>query len=57
MTADHLKDSGVEYVMIGHSDRRQLFGETEEQTTLKLASAADSDLNIIYCVGETNEVH
>lgn len=53
VSADHIKDYGIEYVLIGHSERRQLFGETQEQVSEKVRCAQDCDLGIVYCVGET----
>lgn len=48
-----LKDLGVEYVIIGHSERRQYFGETDETAHLKIKAALKYQLNPIFCVGET----
>ncbi len=50
-----LLDVGVEYVIIGHSERRQLFGETDENVKKKVKSALDHDLIPIMCCGETLE--
>lgn len=51
----HLKDVGCEYVIIGHSERRQYFGETNEITNIKIQSALKHNLIPIFCVGETLE--
>jgi triosephosphate isomerase len=50
-----LKEAGAEYVIIGHSERRRLFGETDETVNRKLASAVAAQLTPIVCVGETLE--
>ena len=50
-----LKAIGVEYVIIGHSERRQYFAETDETVNLKLKSAFNYGLKPIVCVGETLE--
>ena len=55
VAADHIKDYGVNYVMIGHSERRRLYGETQEIVTQKVLHAEDCDLGILYCIGETKE--
>ena len=47
-----LKDVGCEYVIIGHSERRQLFAETNESVNLKTKAALAADLKPIICVGE-----
>jgi len=48
-----LNDLGVKYVIVGHSERRQYFGETDETVRLKTAAALDNDLTPIVAVGET----
>ncbi|HHU63985.1 MAG TPA: triose-phosphate isomerase [Clostridiales bacterium] len=50
-----LVDIGVEYVIIGHSERRQYFAETDETVNKKVLSALSYDLKPIICVGETLE--
>jgi triosephosphate isomerase (TIM) len=45
--------AGAKYVLIGHSERRQLFGETEEATAKKTAAAVRAGLTPLVCVGET----
>ncbi|SES41715.1 triose-phosphate isomerase [Salipaludibacillus aurantiacus] len=50
-----LKDLGVEYVVIGHSERRELFGETDESVNQKVHAAFKHGLVPIVCVGETLE--
>jgi triosephosphate isomerase len=48
-----LKSVGCEYVILGHSERRQIFGETDEFINKKVRKAIASDLVPIVCVGET----
>lgn len=50
-----LKSIGVEYVIIGHSERRQMFNETDESVNKKIKSAFANELKPIVCVGETLE--
>ena len=53
ISADMLKEIGVEYVIIGHSERRQYFGETDETVNMRLKQALAKELKPIVCVGET----
>jgi triosephosphate isomerase len=48
-----IADAGCRYVIVGHSERRTLFGEDGPMLARKLARARDADLVPIYCVGET----
>lgn len=48
-----LADSGCNYVIIGHSERRQYFSETDETINLKVINALKSGLKVILCIGET----
>ena len=50
-----LKSIGVEYVIIGHSERRQYFNETDETVNKKIKAAFANGLKPIVCVGETLE--
>ena len=50
-----LKELGIEYVIIGHSERRQYFAETDETVNKKIKSALAHGLKPIVCVGETLE--
>lgn len=52
ISADMLAELGVEYVIIGHSERRQYFGETDETVNLRLKAALVKGLKPIVCVGE-----
>jgi triosephosphate isomerase len=51
-SAPMAKDAGAAYVLVGHSERRHVFGETDEQTAKKCAVASRSGLVPILCVGE-----
>lgn len=53
--ASMLKEIGVEYVIIGHSERRQYFNETDETVNKKIKAAFANGLKPIVCVGETLE--
>lgn len=55
ISADMLKEYGVEYVIIGHSERRQYFGETDETVNKRTLSALNAGLIPIVCVGESLE--
>lgn len=55
VSAKELKNLGVEYVIIGHSERRQNLGETDEMIAKKIKSAVEEGLIPILCVGETRE--
>jgi len=53
VSAPMLRDLGCEYVIIGHSERRQYFGETDETVAKKLKAAVAAELMPIFCLGET----
>ena len=55
VSAKMLKSIGVEYVIIGHSERRQYFAETDETVNKKIKAALENELKPIVCVGETLE--
>lgn len=55
VSAELLKDSAINYVLIGHSERRELFGDDVSRITEKVKNALNAKLNIIYCVGESLE--
>ena len=52
ISADMLAEMGVEYVVIGHSERRQYFGETDVTVNKRLKAALAAGLKVILCVGE-----
>lgn len=52
VTAAMLKDVGCSHVIIGHSERRQFYGETDASVNLKTRSAISSGLTAIVCIGE-----
>lgn len=51
-SAPMARDAGARYALVGHSERRHVFGESDEQTALKCAAAARNGLTPILCVGE-----
>lgn len=53
ISADMLKSFGVSYVIIGHSERRQYFGETDETVNLRAKAAIAAGITPIICVGES----
>lgn len=53
ISAAMLKEYGVKYVIIGHSERRQMFGETDETVNKRTVQALKNGLKPIVCVGET----
>ena len=55
IAADMLKDLGVEYVIIGHSERRQYYAETDESCNKKVLAALAAGLKVILCVGELKD--
>ena len=55
VSADMLVELGVEYVVIGHSERRTYFGETDQTVNLRTLKALEKGLKPIICVGETLE--
>lgn len=55
ISAAQLRDAGCEFVLVGHSERRSLFGETDEVVRKKFAAALACGLRPVLCVGETLE--
>ncbi|NLI07185.1 MAG: triose-phosphate isomerase [Thermotogaceae bacterium] len=55
ISASMLTELYVDYVLVGHSERRQLFGETDAQTNEKIKAILKNGLTPIFCIGETLE--
>lgn len=55
ISTEMLTEMGVEYVVIGHSERRTYFGETDATVQKRVRAALDAGLTVILCVGETLE--
>ena len=55
LSAEMLLKSGAEYVIIGHSERRQYFGETDATVNQRVKAAVAAGLKVILCVGEKKE--
>lgn len=55
ISAPMLTEMGVRYVIVGHSERRQYFGETDETVNMRIKAAQTAGLTPILCVGETKQ--
>jgi len=55
VSAKMLKDSGCRYVILGHSERRRRFGETDEIINKKIRAAIKAKIKPIFCIGETSK--
>ncbi len=55
VSADMIKDFGVQYVIVGHSERRSLYGETDDVVAEKVQVALDNGLTPLFCIGELLE--
>ena len=55
VSAGMIKDVGCEFAIIGHSERRHLFGETDALINKKVSCAVEKDIDAILCVGETED--
>lgn len=55
VSVEMLKEIGIEWVILGHSERRQYFGETDETVNAKMIQVLKNDMTPIVCVGETLE--
>ena len=53
VSGEMIRDAGADYVIIGHSERRQYFGETDENIGFKIRAALDAGLIPVMCIGET----
>ena len=56
LSAEMLVAAGVEYIIIGHSERRQYFGETDQTVNKRVLAAVAAGLKVILCVGEMKDV-
>ena len=55
VSAAMVKEAGAEYVIVGHSERRRLFGDTDETVNRRVLAAVAAHLTPIFCIGETLE--
>ena len=55
ISADQVVDFGLQWTLVGHSERRKLFGETDEIVSKKVEKAQTAGLKAILCIGETLE--
>ncbi|KAJ2927383.1 hypothetical protein H1R20_g9710, partial [Candolleomyces eurysporus] len=53
ISSSQIKEAGIPYVILGHSERRTVFHETNEVVALKTRAALDAGLKVILCIGET----
>ena len=51
-SATMIKDFGLDWVILGHSERRHVFGESDQVVASKVKAALDQDLNVMACIGE-----
>jgi len=54
VSASMLSDIGIKTVILGHSERREYFGETDSSLTEKVNTAIENNLEVIFCFGEQN---
>ena len=55
VTADQLTDIGIKWTLTGHSERRSLFGETDQDVAIKTKIAIENGMNVMVCIGELLE--
>ncbi|KAI0976291.1 triose-phosphate isomerase-like protein [Xylaria arbuscula] len=55
ISVQHLKDSGIDWTILGHSERRTLLGESDEVVALKTKYATENGVSVIWCCGESLE--
>ena len=51
----HLKDMGIKWTLVGHSERRSLYGENDTDVALKVSKCLENGLQVVLCIGETLE--
>jgi len=56
ISATMLADLGIKYVMVGHSEQRDILKESNSVITKKIEKALDDDLSVIYCIGEDIDI-
>lgn len=55
VSADMLKDCGCQAVIVGHSERRHVFGESDELICKKIKAGVVAGLDVVFCIGETGD--
>jgi triosephosphate isomerase len=55
VSAEMIRDIGADFVLVGHSERREYHGEKENDLIRRIEQALSQDLDVVYCVGETLE--
>lgn len=55
LSAEALRDFGINWVILGHSERRQYYGDDDQIVADKIAKCLSENLNVIACIGETLE--
>jgi len=55
LAAEHLEDCGIGWTLIGHSERRKLYGETDADTAKKIEKCQEKGIKVIFCIGESLE--
>jgi triosephosphate isomerase len=55
ISAAMLKECGIEYVIVGHSERRQYFGETDTTVNLRTKAAINAGMKVLLCLGEVKD--
>jgi triosephosphate isomerase len=55
ISAPMLKEYGVDFAIIGHSERRQFYGETDEAVSMRAQTAIQNGITAVVCIGETKE--
>ena len=55
ISAEMLKETGINYIICGHSERRQYFGETDETVGKRMKAGILAGFTMIFCIGETKE--